>query len=373
MTERLLDYKNKCKVLKQIQSNKALFFRRVNNIQNFITVLVSGFITFIGFSGLDEIKNYFLLFGKEIEVSTIQMGYNILVFLLFIIVIFHMVFRFNDKQVEAEKAISLLSGLINEIDDLMDNIHSYHTVPSISDKYLLIIQIIPSNTDREYLKAKKNLDKKTKAGKIIEKHSLFTLSRQEQEDYIIKLVRDNRTVQNILKNLKRQDEELYLGGGVIRNLVWDDLHNYQEMTQIDDIDVIYFDEQNKTKDHDVVLEKKLKAVMPNFKWSVKNQARMHTINNDEPYNSLHEAISKWPETASAMLIKEDADGKYIIIAPFGFDDLFRLIVQPTPHFMGQLERYRKRVLEHNWQSKWSKLKILYMEQSDDKSSLEKRT
>lgn len=363
MIERLLDYRNKCKVLKQIQSNKALFYRRINNTQNFITVFVSGFITFIGFSGVDQIQKYLQFFNShfQIAIETIQMGYNLSVFLLFLIVIFHMVFRFNDKQVDSEKAISLLSGLINEIDDAIENVQAHHVMSSISEKYLLIIQMIPSNTDKEYIKAKKSLEEKAKAIKVIDKYSLFTLSKQEQEDYIIKLVEKNHTVQSILKTLQKVDEELYLGGGVIRNIIWDDLHNHQEMTQIDDIDVIHFDDQNKTKNHDLAIEKKLKTIMPNFKWSVKNQARMNVVNNDEPYSSLYDAISKWPETASAMLIRNDLDGKYTIIAPFGFDDLFRLIVQPTPHFMSKIERYRQRVLEHNWQEKWAKLKILYMD------------
>lgn len=43
--------------------------------------------------------------------------------------------------------------------------------------------------------------------------------------------------------------------------------------------MIYFDDQNKTKDQDLAIEKKLRAAMPNFKWSVKNQARMNVINS----------------------------------------------------------------------------------------------
>lgn len=364
MTDRLLSYKKKCEVLKQIQSNKALHYRRINNIQNFLTVFASSFITFIGFSGFDQIQTYaqLLLKTSEVNAEIIQMGYNFSVFLLFIIVISHMVLRFNNKQAEAERAISLLSGLINEIDDVLEDAQPHCAVSSIIDKYLLIIQMIPPNTDKEYLKAKKNLDKKRKEGKVIEKRCPYTLSPQEQEDHVIRLIKRNHTVQRILKVLREMDEELYLGGGVIRNVVWDDLHGYCEMTPIDDIDVIYFDDQNKLKNHDLAIEKKLEAAMPNFKWSVKNQARMNVINNDEPYRSLEDAVSKWPETASAMLMREDANGKYIVLAPFGFDDLFRLIVQPTPHFMDRLDRYRQRISEHNWQEKWSRLKILYMDQ-----------
>ncbi len=363
MTERLRDYKQKCKVLKQIQSNKALFFRRVNHIQSFITVFVSGFITFIGFSGVEKIKDYLQMLNQnlEIDVNGIGMVYNVLVFILFIAVIFHMVFQFGSRQTEAEKAISLLSGLINEIDDVMENYRSNHSVESISYKYLIITQVIPSNTDREYLKAKKSLEKKTKEVKTIERHSLFTLSRNEQEHHIIRLIENNSTVQRILNVLKNQNEELYLGGGIIRNMVWDDLHQYREMTPIDDVDVIYFDHQHKTKEDDIAIEEKLKKSMPNLKWSVKNQARMHAINNDDPYTSLQDAVSKWPETASAILIKKGEQGKYALIAPFGFDDLFRLIVQPTPHFMGKLDKYQQRITAQDWEEKWGKLKILYIE------------
>lgn len=362
MNERIMEYRNKCKVLKQIQSNKALFYKRINNIQNVITVLVSGFITFIGFSGVESIKSFIQILNIEMDNIYIQMGYNFMVFLLFVMVIFHMVFRFNERQAESEKAVSLLSSLINEIDDILENKQSYNSASLIRGKYLLVIQMIPSNTDREYIKAKKTLEKKEIKTKPINKFSLLASSRQEQENYIINLVKGNYIIQHILDVLQREGDYLYLGGGVIRNIIWDDLHNYNEMTQIDDIDVIYYDKEDSTKSHDQAIEKRLQAAMPNYKWSVKNQARMHKINNDEQYEDLYDAISKWPETASAMLIKKSVDETYTIIAPFGYDDLFRLIVRPTPHFMGKLDRYRQRVLEHNWKEKWSKLTVFYMEE-----------
>lgn len=365
MFERLLDYKNKCCVLKQIQSNKALLFKRINTIQNLLTIIVSGAITFIGFSGFEEIYSYFKpLFQETITIQDIQRGYNFLVFILFIIVIIHMVFGFNSKQAESERAISLLAGLINTIDDLIEN-EQYSSITSISDKYLIITQIIPTNTDREYLKAKKILEKKTRKKNTIQKQNLFTLSMEDQKAYIIKLINQNTIIQNILNILKNQNEELFLGGGIIRNLVWDNLHNYKTMTQIEDIDIIYYNTEDATKAHDITIEKKLTMAMPNFKWSVKNQARMHIFNSEEPYTSLEDAISKWPETASAVLIRKDEKGQYTIIAPFGFDDLFRLIVQPTPHFMHKIDRYRERIQIHNWQQKWSNLKILYLEQVDN--------
>ncbi len=366
MIERLLEYKNKCTVLKQIQSIKALRYRRINWLQSILTVIVSGFITFIGFTGANSVYEYIrkLFPGSSIDVQTIEMVYNFLVFTLFIMVILHLVFRYNDKQNNSERAISLLSSLINEIDDLLEKEESQYPISRISDKYELIIQMISPNTDREYMKAKKRIVQKKKEKKAVaERLRLFTLSKAEQELYLIKIIQSNRVVERVLDVLKQQNSELYLGGGVVRNLVWDHLHHYSHMTKIDDIDVIYYDNQNNTKDHDTDIENDLKAKMPEYIWSVKNQARMSSINDDEPYASLTDAIIRWPETASALLVKKEKDGNYTIIAPFGFDDLFSLVVRPTPRFITKLDKYQKRIKAHRWKEKWSRLRILYMEES----------
>ncbi len=120
MLTRLNEYKEKIIVLKQIQSNKAKFYKKVNTIQNFLTVFVSAFLTFIGFSGIDKIKGYILmLFKIDIEIEYIELLFNLLVFILFFIGIFHLVFQFGEKQKNSENAITLLSNLANEIDNLL--------------------------------------------------------------------------------------------------------------------------------------------------------------------------------------------------------------------------------------------------------------
>jgi len=367
MVERLLKYRNKCKVLKQIHSNKAQHYRKVNFIQNLLTIVVSGFMTFIAFSGFDTIYDYLqsLFPGLSIGIEHIQMSYNILVFLLFLLAVLHIVFRFNDQQTASERAIPLLSTLINEIDDILERTPTIDDLTSISQKYVLIIQMIPPNTDREYFSAKKQISRKSETQRqkrFLEKPNVFNFSSsQQQEDYIISILEKNKTVQQILNQLQQQDESLYLGGGVIRNLIWDNLHGYKKMTPIDDIDVIYYNKLCTSKERDKEIESKLHEKMSTYKWSVKNQARMHTINNDDPYMSLYDAVSKWPETASAMLFRKDKTGTYDIVAPFGFDDLFKLIVRPTPHFYKKLDKYQQRVSTHNWQKNWNRLTILYME------------
>jgi len=120
------------------------------------------------------------------------------------------------------------------------------------------------------------------------------MTNKEQEEYVLRLVQSNEIIQIILTALSNHDNELYLGGGVIRNLVWDHLHGYPNTTPIEDVDVIYYDKLSTTKDHDIAIENKLKETMPNLIWPVKNQARMHVINNDEPSSACNPRMAKPP-------------------------------------------------------------------------------
>ena len=59
--------------------------------------------------------------------------------------------------------------------------------------------------------------------------------------------------------------------------------------------------------------------------------------------------------------EKDQNGDYVFIAPFKYDDLFRLIVQPTPHFKKKINKYKERVATKQWEKKWEILKILHLE------------
>lgn len=89
---------------------------------------------------------------------------------------------------------------------------------------------------------------------------------------------------------------------------------------------------------------------------MKNQARMHLRNYHKPYVNSKEAISFWPETATAIAIRLNSSDSIEYIAPYGLEDLFNLIVQRTPNF--NVEVYQKRVQQKNWKSNWEKLQVL---------------
>jgi len=100
--------------------------------------------------------------------------------------------------------------------------------------------------------------------------------------------------------------------------------------------------------------------MPNIPWSVKNEARMHIKSNMPPYSSSVDAISKFPETATALGVKLDEKDQVILTAPCGISDVVNLEVKPTPFFTQTKERvkiYEDRITNKNWKSIWPNLKV----------------
>ena len=364
--DRLLEYSHKCKILRQIQSNKARKYRRINNIQNLLTVIISAFITFIGFSGITKISEYVNWIVTS-DVEKVQFAFNLLVFFLFVLVILHLVFQFGKKQSESERAIVTLTTLINEIDDILDtfmladsNSMNFKT-DLVRQKYETISQVIPPNSDKEFLSAKKDFElkeiQKSKYGNIWKE--IFEI--EKHQNIISGIIKSSDIVMKILYELREINDELYLGGGVVRNLVWDYLHQYKNVTPIEDIDIIHFDKINSVKASDKKIEARLSKQLPNFRLSVKNQARMHIYNNEAEYSNLEDAISRWPETCTAFILRIDKEDKIEFVAPFGFNDLFRLIVYPTPHFFNKLDKYMERINRKNWETIWPKLRIFRYE------------
>lgn len=151
--------------------------------------------------------------------------------------------------------------------------------------------------------------------------------------------------------------DCWIGAGFVRTAVWDHLHGYPPSLSMGDVDVVWFDRARATADEDRRIEDKLATSAPGVAWSVKNQARMHEHNGDAPFASMEEALRHWPETAGAVAVRLTEDGLQVL-APFGLDDLFSLIVRPTPAFAGdRLAIVRTRMREKRWLERWPRLRV----------------
>lgn len=150
--------------------------------------------------------------------------------------------------------------------------------------------------------------------------------------------------------------DCWIAAGFVRDTVWDDAHGFGVRPPIGDVDVVWFDSARADAGADRAIEADLRAAMPQLNWSVKNQARMHERNGDAPYASVADAMRHWPETATAVAVRLRDDGAMEINAPFGLDDLFGLLLRPSPHF-ADVKRsiFDARVAAKQWVRRYPRL------------------
>jgi uncharacterized protein len=162
----------------------------------------------------------------------------------------------------------------------------------------------------------------------------------------------------VLEAVRRQRlGDWAVGAGFIRSAVWDTLHDHLEPTPLADVDVLYFDRDDLSREREAAIEEALTAAMAGVPWSVRNQARMHLRNHDQPYADTMDALRYWLETPTAIAIRMDGHGPSLL-APFGTTDLIDMVCRPTPRGHEKLTEYRQRVAEKNWRARWPKVRVL---------------
>jgi hypothetical protein len=182
------------------------------------------------------------------------------------------------------------------------------------------------------------------------------------ETMIIDLIRADRWMLDVLEAVRSLElPDGWIAAGFIRNRVWDRLHGFEEPTPLNDIDVVYFDPEILDEDVEKQIEARLRRTLPGEPWSVKNQARMAVVNGDPPYADSAHALTCWCETPTPIGARLTGDDHIELIAPLGLDDLFDLIVRPTPHAMShphKLAQYRERMARKDWPRLWPRVKVL---------------
>lgn len=194
--------------------------------------------------------------------------------------------------------------------------------------------------------------------------SLYVRGRLRLKDEldIIRLISEDIWMMNILKTAQTLElPDWFVCAGFIRTKIWDELHGFDKPSALADVDVVYFDRNNLDETAEKQLENKLLKRMPGVPWSVKNEARMHLKNGVEPYESTEDAITKFPETATALGVKLDENDTLILTAPHGIGDVLDMIVRPTPFFAESsllMETFKKRLEKKNWQARWKNIVVL---------------
>lgn len=146
-----------------------------------------------------------------------------------------------------------------------------------------------------------------------------------------------------------------IAAGFVRNLVWDRLNGKNPLTPLNDVDVIYYDPASPGEESDKLLELQLNS-MSTLPWSVKNQARMHKRNHDNPYASTCDAMSYWVEMETAVGASLSMRGEVEILAPFGITRLFENSVTIN-HKHRKTREFHDRIQNKKWLRHWPNLRV----------------
>ena len=186
----------------------------------------------------------------------------------------------------------------------------------------------------------------------------------EQADRLIALARRTVWFMDALRVVRSLGLASWcIGAGAVRNLVWDALHDKATPSALSDVDVAYFDAGNLAPQVDADLQARLCGMLPGVPWEVTNQAAVHGWfeacfgHAVEPLTSLEEAVASWPEYATAVGLRLQADGAITVLAPHGLDDLFACVVRRNPNRVS-VDTYRQRIEQKRYALRWPKVQIL---------------
>jgi hypothetical protein len=155
----------------------------------------------------------------------------------------------------------------------------------------------------------------------------------------------------------------YVGGGVVRNVVWDHLHGYTRPTLLNDVDVAFYDPHDLSPERDRAVQDQLCDRLPSVPWEATNQAAVHLWYEEAfgyavpPLRSTEEGIGTWPETVTSMGVRLLWNDQLLISAPCGLDDLFQMILRHNPRRVS-IEQYRRRVEEKQIRQKWPQVRVI---------------
>ncbi|MBU1304436.1 MAG: nucleotidyltransferase family protein [Alphaproteobacteria bacterium] len=129
----------------------------------------------------------------------------------------------------------------------------------------------------------------------------------------------------------------WLVSGAIYNLVWNRLTDRPSFYGVNDIDVIYFDDDDLSWDAEDRVIRLIEAALLDVPVPVqpRNQARVHLWYEQKfgiafaPLTSACESLERYASKTHAIAARLDDTGALELVAPFGLDDLFAFRVTPN--------------------------------------------
>ena len=188
----------------------------------------------------------------------------------------------------------------------------------------------------------------------------------EQNEKFISILKENKDLITILDYICELNlPNFYIAAGSIFQTIW----NYYDQKPLNfgikDIDIIYYDSNNLSKEYEKKLENKIiehfKALNLNYEFDVHNEARMHLWKKENEnkdinqYKNSEDAIDQWIATVHSIGITKENDN-IKVYAPYGLSDIFSKTIRPIKHKANSKELYDKKA--ESWQKRFDNLNII---------------
>ena len=188
----------------------------------------------------------------------------------------------------------------------------------------------------------------------------------EQVKQAILILEKNTDLMKILDYIyELKLPNFYIAAGCIFQTIWNYYDNKPLNYGIKDIDIIYYDAINLSKESEKELENKIishfKELNINYEFDVHNEARMHLWQKEknnldiDQYKNSEDAIDQWIATIHAIGITKE-NGIIKIYAPYGLSDIYSRTVRPIKHKTNSKELYDKKVT--SWCKRFDNLNII---------------
>lgn len=183
---------------------------------------------------------------------------------------------------------------------------------------------------------------------------------------LAELIRSSAWMVRVLTTVRHaQIPDAWVGAGVLRDLVWGERYGSGfSSDHVRDVDVAYFDVHDLSRANDDQTTARLHERWPQVPWEARNQAAVHTWYPSkfgggpvEPLTSIADAVSTWPETATAVAVRLSGDGDVEICAPLGLADLLDGVWRRNPRRVS-LQRSLARLARHQPQHRWPGVTVI---------------
>jgi len=159
-----------------------------------------------------------------------------------------------------------------------------------------------------------------------------------EHDRFVAIIRADPDLMHLMHRLRALHlPQWRLVSGCLYQTVWNVLSNRPRGTGIKDYDLIYFDAADVSWEAEDAVIRRVAAASADCVGPVetRNQARVHLWFPDRfgaAYPRLHsadESLRLYASLAHAVGVRMEQDGRLDVLAPFGLEDVFEMVIRPN--------------------------------------------